>query len=367
MAEPLKNIYSESFFEGFTAAIQQSIPSFDKASFLTSIFDSEWTNRELKQRMRHITLCLRPHLPSDYKTMIKAVLSIIKQLQKQKTNSQSFEWMFLPEFVELYGMEDLKTSVAAFEKITQFTSCEFAVRPFIIKYPEQLMDQMRAWSKHKNHNVRRFASEGCRPRLPWAMALPTLKKNPTSIFPVLENLKNDPSEYVRRSVANNLNDIAKDNPEIVIKLARKWKGKTTETDKLVKHACRTLLKQGNSEIMTLFGFGSVENILIEHFQIHTPKVEIGEELSFTFKLKNVSNIPALIRLEYGLYYQKANGSLARKVFKISEKIYAESSCTTITKKQSFKIITTRKLHPGLHQVVVIVNGIEFDKHDFELV
>ena len=367
MAEPLKNIYSEYFFEGFATAIQQSIPAFNKTGFLASIFDDEWPNKELKQRMRHITLCLKPHLPSDYASMIKVVLNIIKQLRKNNLNEQSFEWMFLPEFVELYGMEDMKTSIAAFEKITQFVSCEFAVRPFIIKYPKQMMAQILVWSKHDNHNVRRFASEGCRPRLPWAMALPTLKKNPNAILPVLENLKNDPSEYVRRSVANNLNDIAKDNPSVVIKIAKKWIGKSSETDKLVKHACRTLLKQGNTEVMPLFGFGSVEKISIENIKILTPAIKIGGEVIFSFDLKNNSKASILIRLEYGLYYQKANGTLSRKVFKISEKRYAENSSTAISKKQSFKVITTRKLHLGLHQLTIIVNGVEFGKHDFELV
>ncbi len=367
MAEPLKNIYNDSFFEKFTIAIQQQIPAFDKPSFLASIFDKEWTSRELKQRMHHIVLCLKPHLPTEYKPMIQTVLSIVNQLQKNNKNKQSFEWMFLPEFVELYGLNDFKTSVRAFEQITQFTSCEFAVRPFIIKYPVKMMAQMLQWAKHENKNVRRFATEGCRPRLPWAMALPPLKNDPQSILPILEQLKNDPSEYVRRSVANNLNDIAKDNPAIVIEIAKKWIGKTTETDKLVKHACRTLLKQGNTEMMCLFGFSSIENIEITNFNIHTPSIKIGEAVSFSFDIKNMSNKPSLIRLEYGLYYQKANGTLSRKVFKISETNYESNASRTISRKQSFKITTTRKLHLGLHQIAIIVNGQEFDRYDFLLV
>lgn len=365
--EPLKNIYNEQFFNDFTIAIQQVIPKFDKLNFLKTIFDKQWKNRELKQRMRHIVLSLKPHLPNEYKLMIKTVLLIIKQMQKNKVNEQGFEWMFLSEFVELYGLEDYITSVHAFEQITQFTSCEFAVRPFIVKYPIKMIEQMLVWSTHQNKHVRRLASEGCRPRLPWAMALPILKKEPKPILPILENLKNDISEYVRRSVANNLNDIAKDNPGTVIKIAKKWIGKTKETDKLVKHACRTLLKQGNIEVMTLFGFGSVKNIKILDFTIHTPKVKISEALCFSFQLKNTNNSKTKIRLEYGLYYQKANASLSKKVFKISEKEYAKNSITSITKKQSFKLITTRKFHLGLHQVSIIVNGKEFDKFDFWLV
>ncbi|MCF6347367.1 MAG: DNA alkylation repair protein [Flavobacteriaceae bacterium] len=368
MAELLKNIYSQQFFDKFTIAIKQILHDFDKTSFLNQIYDNEWEQRELKQRMRHIVLMLKPHLPVNYNELIKTVLEIIQQLQKNKVNEASFEWMFLPEFVELYGLDkdDFKVSIKAFESITQFTSCEFAVRPFIIKYPEQMISQMLSWSNHKHAMVRRLSSEGCRPRLPWAMAIPALKSDPTPIIPILENLKIDTSESVRRSVANNLNDISKDNPNTVIELIKKWKGKTKETDWLVKHASRTLLKQGNAEMMELFGFGSLENIQIDNLQILTPKIKIGEALLFTFQLKNIANSSSKIRLEYGLYYQKANGSLSRKVFTISEKEYPKNSTTTINRKQPFKVITTRKLHLGLHQLSLIINGKEFEKVDFKL-
>jgi hypothetical protein len=172
---------------------------------------------------------------------------------------------------------------------------------------------------------------------------------------------------VRRSVANNLNDISKDNPGVVIKLAKSWKGKNDHLDWLVKHACRTLLKQGNPDLLELFGFGSVQNILIDNFQIDTPTVKIGEYLLFSFEVKNNSKFASKIRLEYGLYYQKANGSLSKKVFKISEKIYPEKSSIVIKRKQSFKPITTRKFYPGKHQASIIVNGQEFEKTDFELI
>ncbi len=367
MAELLKNIYNQQFFDEFTLAIKQVLHDFDKNSFLNNIYDDEWEQRELKQRMRHIVLMLKPHLPKNYNELINAVLKIIKRLQKNRVNEAAFEWMFLPEFVELYGLDDYKVSVNAFEVITQFTSCEFAVRPFIIKYQEQMLSQMLLWTKHEHAMVRRLSSEGCRPRLPWAMALPALKEDPIPIISILENLKNDDSESVRRSVANNLNDISKNNPNITIKLVKQWKGKTKETDWLVKHASRTLLKQGNTEMMELFGFGSLENIQIDNFQILTPKVKIGEALRFTFQLKNIGNSNSKIRLEYGLYYQKANGSLFRKVFTISEKEYPKNSMTTINRKQPFKVITTRKLHIGLHQLSLIINGEEFEKADFELV
>jgi 3-methyladenine DNA glycosylase AlkC len=273
----------------------------------------------------------------------------------------------LDNYIEQYGLDDYETSIKAIEKITQFTSCEFSVRPFIIKYEKKMMKQMLIWSKHEHWGVRRLSSEGCRPRLPWTMALPNLKENPAPIIPILENLKNDISRFVRLSVANNLNDIAKDNPETVINLVKKWKGKSENTDWVIKHGCRTLLKQGNAEAMEIFGFNDAKNIIIKDFKISTPKVKIGESLEFGFKLINNNDKKAKIRLEYGLYYQKANKTLSKKVCKISEKEYTQNSITQITRKHSFAVVTTRVLHRGLHQVSVIINGKEFDKYDFKLI
>ncbi|MCL4124183.1 UNVERIFIED_CONTAM: hypothetical protein GTU68_010346 [Idotea baltica] len=287
-------------------------------------------------------------------------------LRKNKVAKYGFEFMFYADFVEVYGLNSYETSVEAMEEITQFASCEFAVRQFIIKYPQKMLTQLLQWSKHKNEHIRRLASEGSRPRLPWAIALPDFKNNPKPILPILENLKNDESLYVRRSVANNLNDIAKDNPDVVINIAHKWHGNNEETNWLVKHACRTLLKQGNTQLMLLFGFGSVEDIAVEEFKIITPSVKIGDVLSFSFQLKNNAKTPLKIRLEYAIYYLKANGLLSKKVFKISEKQYSQNSTSLITKKQSFKVISTRKFYEGMHQVSVIVNGKEFEKLDFQL-
>ena len=367
MAELFKNIYNQKFFETFIDILLQVKPDFNKISFLECIHDTEWENRELKQRMRHISTVLKNHLSENFDENSETILKLVSQLEENGIKEKSIEFMFLPDFIEVYGLENYDTSIKAFERITEFTSCEFAVRPFIVKYENDMIKQMHLWATHKHPMVRRLSTEGCRPRLPWAMAIPSLKKNPTSIISILQKLKNDTSESVRRSVANNLNDISKDNPDTVIKLVKKWKGKTTETDWLIKHACRTLLKQGNTDVLQLFGFGAIDKIKIDNFKILTPKVKIGTFLEFTFSLKNTSNLASKIRLEYGLYYQKANGTLSKKVFKISEKKYLENSTTAITRKQSFKIITTRKFHKGHHQVSIIINGKELNKMDFDLI
>ncbi len=377
MAEPFKNMYNKQFFDKFTKDLKLVINDFDAREFVTQIIDNEWDNRELKQRCIHITTILRKFLPEDYKEAIAKILELLEYIKNaQPYFSEIDDTKFgllleygsiLDNYVEQYGLDDYETSVKAMEQITQFTSCEFAAHAFIVKYPNEMMMQMLTWSKHEHWGVRRLASEGCRPRLPWAMALPVLKKNPAPIIPILENLKNDPSRFVRLSVANNLNDIAKDNPETVIDLVKKWQGESKEVDWIIKHGCRTLLKQGNSELMELFGFDSiVKNISIENFKISTQKVNVGGSLEFSFSLSNSNDKRIKIRLEYGIYYQKANGTLAKKVYKISEKEYSENSTTQITRKHSFRVVTTRKLHLGRHQVAVIINGNEFEKHDFEL-
>jgi len=365
MPELLKNIYNAAFFEEFTALFQQVKSDFDQKLFIKEIHTSNWEVMELKQRMRHIAFTLNRFLTGNYQKDIETLCQLINLLIQQQ-NRKGLEYLFLPDYIEQFGINEFDTSIKAMEKFTQFTSCEFAVRPFLINYPDRMMQIMQSWASHENHAVRRFASEGCRPRLPWAMAIPFLKINPEPILPILEKLKNDSSEFVRKSVANNLNDISKDHPQLVIDLVQKWKGKSMDTDWVCKHGSRTLLKQGNREVLDFFGLNNTNFVQIKDFQLLKSKVQIGDNLKFEFKLQNTNSEYLTIRLEYAIYYQKANGSLAKKVYKISEKTYSGNSETFVRRKQSFKIITTRKFHKGLHQVSVIVNGKEGQSLDFEL-
>ena len=367
MSNLFKDIYNKEFFELLIEALEETVLHFDRVSFLREIYDTEWKSRELKQRMRHISTILKNHLADNYQESTNQLLALVSYFQNKGITDKGLEFMFIPDFIELYGLAHYKVSVHAFEKITQLTSCEFAVRPFIIKYEKEMMKQMLSWAKHSHYAVRRLSTEGCRPRLPWAMALPTLKENPSSILPILEALKSDPSESVRRSVANNLNDISKDNPEVVINIAKKWQGLSKETDWVIKHACRTLLKQGDKEVLQLFGFGSIDQIELINFRVDTKKVRIGNNLEFCFHLLNHSKRPEKIRIEYGIHYKKSNGSLSKKVFKISEKLYAQQSQTGINRKHSFRVITTRKFYPGKHKVSLIINGNEIEEKEFELI
>lgn len=365
MAELLKNLYNDHFFTGCTQEIKKVFPKFNKKAYLDDVFSADWEDKELKQRMSQCAISLIKQLPKDFKLVVNILVDLCHNLEHNYTH-QSLEYMFIPEIIEILGQNDIDLSLNAFEEINKFNSGEFAIRIFLINNQEKVMKRLYKWTNHKNHNVRRFATEACRPRLPWAMGVPDLKKDPSSIIPILENLKNDESLYVRRSVANNLNDISKDHPKLVIEIAKKWFGDNDQLNWVVKHGCRSLLKSGDQTIMALFGFGKINDIKITDFKINTPIVKIGAQLTFCYNLINESNQNLKLRLEYGIYYQKANGLLSRKVYKISEKDYAPKSINLIEKKQSFKIITTRKFHTGLHQLSIIINGNELNKLDFQL-
>jgi len=197
------------------------------------------------------------------------------------------------------------------------------------------------------------------------MALPDLKKDPNPILPILEKLKADETDYVRRSVANNLNDIAKDNPAITLELAEKWYGKSKNLDWVVKHACRSLLKQGNTRALILFGFQEPSAIRVSKLGVDRNSVNIGEEFTFEFELNNTSKDQSKLRLEYIIDFVKKSGKTSPKVFQITENTYVPG-VHQFAKKQSFKDLTTRKHYPGLHCLRIVVNGAEKASISFQL-
>ncbi|TDH24246.1 hypothetical protein EXU57_15655 [Segetibacter sp. 3557_3] len=220
----LKDIYDDRFFSTLSRSLESALPGFRKDLFLARVHNDGWEQRALKDRMKHIANCLNPFLNGNFRQQVPVLANIIKACRANGAKEQALEYMFLPEYIALFGIEDFASSMKAIELVTAFTSCEFAIRPFLNRYFDATMEQMLKWSTHQNPYVRRFSSEGSRPRLPWGLAIAGLKRDPTPLLPILENLKNDPSDYVRRSVANNLNDIAKDHPELVVELAARWKG-----------------------------------------------------------------------------------------------------------------------------------------------
>ena len=355
--EPLKHRYNQAYITKLAGVLAGIDVAFPKEQFCAEVMAEPWEELELKQRMRRITTTLRETLPQNYKTTIAI-------LNKAAASFDGFLAMFFPEYVELYGQKDWETSLPALAWMTRFSSSEFAVRPFIKQDPTRMMGQMEQWATDENYHVRRLASEGCRPRLPWAMALPQFKQDPAPILPILELLKADPEEYVRRSVANNLNDISKDHPDLALNIAKRWLGHNPETDGLVKHACRTLLKAGRPEAMQLFGYGAPGNVSVDHAICHFAKIKIGGEQIFSCDITVPE--PMKLRLEYAVNYVKANGSTSRKVFKISETQYKKGA-TQITRKQKFADLSTRKHYAGKHKIEVLINGVAKAEVAFELV
>ncbi len=357
--EPLKNAYNETFFDTFLNHLEKVKTNVDKLAFKTHIFSANWSHYELKDRMHHIAKVLHLYLNADFKIAIEEIKQLTLILQENNI-SGGYKYLFLPDYIEIFGINHIEDSVISFETITTFVSCEFAIRPFIKLNAKYVLAKMNKWSFHPNQHLRRLASEGCRPRLPWAMALSEFKKNPAPILPILKNLLNDDELYVRRSVANNLNDISKDNPNILIELTEKHYGETDKTDWILKHANRNLLKAAEPRIMNIFGFGDHEQIDIQNFKISHDHIKLGDDLFFSFDLTNNDRKTSLIRLEYAIYYLKNNGTLSKKIFQISQKEYLAHSSQTIHKKQHFKLISTRKYHFGIHNISIIANGKEFD-------
>ena len=234
-------------------------------------------------------------------------------------HAYGLENMVFQDFVEVYGRDSFEISMMALEHFTIGSSSEFAIRQFILRYEDRTMKQILLWAESENEHIRQLASEGCRPRLPWAIALPVFKSDPTPVLEILECLKDDSSPYVRKSVANNLNDISKDNPLLVKKLTKEWIGVDTKRDALLKHGCRTLLKASDSEVLSLFSFTKPEHISLKNFT-HTQNVKMGEALEFSFELCSSDNLGKL-RIEFAIGFLRKNGKHNQKVFKISEGLY----------------------------------------------
>lgn len=366
MASLLKDSFNTQYFSLFCSALKKTVPSFREKTFLSQVFSPDWEGKELKERMRHVTLLLPAHLPGDFSRQVEALTQTLEKIYKTRGGGHLADLIF-PDFIEVFGLAHPQESLNAMETITQFISCEFAVRPFLKADQEMVLRKMLEWSEHPHHHVRRFSSEGCRPRLPWAMALPALKKDPAPILPILENLKADSSLFVRKSVANNLNDIAKDHPGVVKELIGKWKGYSPETDWILKHGSRTLLKKADPEALAFFGWGGKLKTTVSVFKLSKKKVQIGEEMSFSFNIELNEKKAAPVRIEFAVHYMKANGTQSRKIFQLSQTSLEPGKQYTFKRKLSFRDLTTRKHHKGAHQLGIVVNGKDVETLPFTLV
>jgi 3-methyladenine DNA glycosylase AlkC len=365
MATQLKYMYNPAFFEALIPTLLKVIPEFDERAFIYRVFDCQWPDLELRERTRHIARALHRSMPSDFRKAAHLIVSLANTLRGQGEKEQQFQYIFLPEYIAIYGQCDLECSLAALEEITNLVSAEYAIRPFLVHFPNQTLEQLYQWSHSKDENVRRLSSEGCRPRLPWASVLTAYKKDPSPILPILETLKSDASEYVRRSVANNLNDIVKDHPDVVLDLIAGWDTDNPATRWTIKHGCRTLLKNGDKKAFTLHGFDTTNKCEVRTLN-HPTKLGIGQDLAFDFIFHNHGRKPNRFRLDFAIDYVTATGRNSRRIFKIGEYTVQPTKPIVVRRKKSFKDLSTRKHFSGLHRLRIYANGIEKVDSDFLL-
>jgi 3-methyladenine DNA glycosylase AlkC len=357
VAQPLKLLYSPAYVTELAATLGEIEPTVDRTAFVRDVFGRGWNKLELKQRVRRISTTFGSHLPGDYPQQVAT-------LRRIAPHFDGFRGIMFPDFVEVHGLEHFEESIDALADLTRHSSSEFAVRPFIVRYGQRMLDVMHEWSRDPDEHVRRLASEGCRPRLPWGIALGSLKKDPTPILPILDRLRADSSEYVRRSVANNLNDIVKDHPDLVLEIAERWLGTSVETDKLVKHACRTLLKRGDQRALKLFGEHDTGNVAVSRLTLGAKSVAIGDVLDFWFAVS--ASASGRARIEYTIDFVNKSGGKSKKVFKVADRQLTANEQIRIERRHPFTDFTTRRHYPGRHELAIVVNGVVRAKRTFDV-
>jgi 3-methyladenine DNA glycosylase AlkC len=358
----LKDFVDVESVQGIASAIASAAPSFDQARFVADVFADGWDERALKQRIRHIAMTIRQHLSGDYAT----ALQVMRRAARDVAGGGLAVWC-LNDFVEEYGVDDPDISLPALEQFTRLASAEFAVRPFLARYPERMAAQMLEWAHSDSEEVRRLASEGYRPRLPWGMGLADLKRDPSPIVPVLEVLRDDPSETVRRSVANNLNDISKDHPAMVVDLLMQWGSASAQAEALRKHALRTLLKKGDPGAMELLGYSVDVAVAVTDLSVEPGEVPIGGHVHVEFMVTSESDRPQQVMLDYAVTYQNVSGTGSRKVFKGKALELDAYDSTRLKRKISLQPMSTRRIVPGPHTVEAQVNGVVRGVADFDVI
>ncbi|MFT6270522.1 MAG: 3-methyladenine DNA glycosylase AlkC [Alphaproteobacteria bacterium] len=350
---------------------------FDSEGFIKTA-NLQLESLELKARSNQIKDALLKYMPRDFiasariLTLALAPACNNEDMQFDAHDQGLCGWMMMPitdyvaESSLKHGSLYLHDAFALMHACTQRFSAEFSIRPFLRDHTNTTLQVLTKWAQDDNLHVRRLVSEGCRPYLPWGLRLHVFANEPSLILPLLEALKDDPSEYVRRSVANNLNDIAKDHPDTVAGIAAKWwDEKNKQRTKLIKHACRTLLKNGHPNVLALFGFAPAKQLDIV-LTLQHKRVKMGEVQEFALSLINKSGMPQTLLIDYAMFHQKANGKMTPKVFKWTSIVIPANAQQTITKRHSFKAVTTRRYYQGQHKIEISVNGKVFAKEGFEL-
>lgn len=380
---PAKNDSTESAFKNWINSelliriaqhIEFHFPKFPKNRFLDQCRPLQ--EHELKGRVQLIASSLKNSLPESFP---QAVVILKKAALEAKPKTKALNgfdlWPFL-HFAQEFGLDHPEMALTYIEELTEKFTGEFAVRPFFIQHPKITQNFNLRWSLSQNHHQRRLASEGSRPRLPWGIQLKQFIKNPELNFEVLENLKLDDELYVRKSVANHINDISKDNPTIALQLLESWNQKKalhqlTSIDQkkilwITRHALRGLIKKGNPRALKLVGINTSAPVKLHNLRLKKSKIKTGEDLNFDFQISTTSKTCNAL-IDFAIHYQKSNGKMSPKVFKLTQKLVTKGEVLSIAKKHSFKPVTTRKLYPGSHKLEILINGRSVASIPFTLV
>lgn len=367
MAEPFKNELGQSRIECIAHHLSKSHPRFPKADFLAHCL-LNLDELSLMERNRQIASGLQRYLPSDFSEACDLLEQSLSPFDQQEDRAGLHSWLTIPlcEYVGRESHHNLPRALNCFENLTGYFSAEWGIRHILSDRYEQALEQLLSWTSHQNEHVRRLASEGSRPRLPWGIQLKNVIDDPNLTFQILDNLKDDSSEYVRKSVANHLNDYSKDHPDWLVKKIAPWwkeKGVSENRRRMIRHGLRTLIKAGHKPTLDLLGYKAVTPKQVT-LKLEKQAVAYGEALNLILDLE-LSRDSELI-LDYAIHFKKANGTLAPKVFKWKVFDLKGDRKTTLKKRHAIKPITTRRYYDGEHGVEILLNGESIAYETFQL-
>ncbi|MGB0991660.1 MAG: DNA alkylation repair protein [Akkermansiaceae bacterium] len=369
MADTLmKDGLGEAAVERIISGLQAAGAEFSTAGFRKDALSS-LHRLELKDRVSHLILVMHRHLPESF-PQAAAILGRIRDHWDEGAEGdahRSFAAWPVIDYVAEHGLNHPAISLPLLRYLTPMFTAEWAIRPFIENHPEETYQQMLLWCMDGDEHVRRLASEGIRPRLPWGKQLTEYIRDPSPIISLLENLKDDPSDYVRRSVANNLNDISKDHPDLVIETCARWKQeKVKAREWIIRHATRTLVKAGHPDVFSLLGFTQKPEVRVAAPEVSPQTIRLGQNLTIKVGIKSAAKQEQRLVIDYALHLMKANGRTMPKVFKWKNLTLKPDEEVVLEKKHPFKVITTRRYYAGDQKVSIMVNGREVSEASFEL-
>ena len=364
MAEPFKNLLSADTVQAAALHLRRAWPGFDAPRFEALALQG-LDALEFKARAMHLCAALEAVLPADFNHaagVIEAALAppgIGDDLSALRSGPSGLAgWVVWPlgEFVVRRGIDAPERALRTLHALTQRHTAEWAIRPFIERHPDLVFATLARWCDDPSAHVRRLVSEGSRPRLPWGMQLKALMRDPSQALPLLRRLQDDPSAYVRRSVANHLNDIAKDHPQLIVLWLREHlPGAAPERRALLKHASRTLIKQGHAPVLQAWGLGAPLRGEVR-LMLSPKRLAVGDVLRLSLQLRSTSARAQRLQIDYAVHHVKADGSTSPKVFKGWSVDLAAHQQLTLERRHSMRAVTTRRYHAGMHAVDVRING-----------